>query len=263
MISEKSSSINVYQRDAERDFHLEKGVDGITVVGDRIGRLPFIDLVDAKKGETVLEAGCGGGWVARKLAKSGANVTGCDKTVEMLADAIKVEKELQQSIQFVQADITELPFDESSFDKVVNIATLFHLDPEECKKFFIEARRVLKSGGELFLSLNHFDLFSEGNPVREGKTNWMTLDKKDSTPDMDTNQIFTEHYWNKDGKVFVVDIWYHPKAFLLKSLQEAGFEIVQERSTYITQEVMEEFKRDGESGYPAFWQIQLKKSETL
>lgn len=259
MLSEKIPPQNVYQQDAERDFHLEKGIDGITVVGDRIGRLPFLELVDAKKGEKVLETGCGGGWVARKLSKTGAEVIGCDKTIEMLTEANKVEGELQQGIRYVQANITDLPFSESSFDKVTNIATLFHLDPEECKKFFAEAHRVLKSGGELFLSLNHFDLFSEGNPVRDKKTNWMTLDKKE-TADMDTNQIFTEHYWNKDGKVFIVDIWYHPKAFLIKSLQEAGFEVVQERSTYLTDEVMKEFNRKGNSGYPAFWQIQLKKT---
>lgn len=249
---------NVYENNKDRDFHLGKGVDGITVVGDRIGRIPFLDFVAAKRGEKILEAGCGGGWVARKLAKDGAEVIGCDKTLEMLNDALGIENTLKQGIEYVQADITQLPFQNESFDKVVNIATLFHLNPEECSQFFTEVSRVLKSNGEVFISLNHFDLFQSGNPVRDKKTDWMTLEKK-SDESMDTSQIFTEHYWNKDGKVFVVDIWYHPKEFLLNLFKEAGLEVIQERSNYITNEIIQEFGRTGAGGYAAFWQVKLKK----
>ena len=55
------------------EFWTGKG-DKLTVVGDFLGRLPAVQLLAPKKGEEILDAGCGAGFVSRMVARSGARV---------------------------------------------------------------------------------------------------------------------------------------------------------------------------------------------
>lgn len=84
-------------------------------------------LADLRPGENALDAGCGTGLYTRRLADSGATVTGIDADPEMLA-AARLEA---PAATFVQGDVTALPFAEASFDLSLAVTVLcFVEDPQ-------------------------------------------------------------------------------------------------------------------------------------
>lgn len=87
------------------------------------------------KGKTVLEAGCGNAYLAKKLSKK-YKVTGAD---------ILVENEIQKEnghIRFLNANIEHLPFKNMEFDTTVCTHTLEHV--QKFEKAVTELRRVTK-----------------------------------------------------------------------------------------------------------------------
>jgi len=86
-------------------------------------------------GETVLEAGCGRGFLAGKLSQS-YKVTACD---------IVIEKDLAKKypkVKFIEASIENLPFKTGEFDTVVCTHTLEHV--RNIQSSLSELRRVVK-----------------------------------------------------------------------------------------------------------------------
>ena len=49
----------------------------------------LLELLNPKAGERILDVGCGTGQLTAEIARSGAVVTGLDKSPEMLAEARK------------------------------------------------------------------------------------------------------------------------------------------------------------------------------
>src|SRR5438105_1168925 len=71
----------------------------------------------------VLDAGSGYGLVSLFLAKKGMQVTGVDSDEKRL----KVARKINKSINFIKADLYQLPFKDSSFDLVICLEVLEHL----------------------------------------------------------------------------------------------------------------------------------------
>jgi len=139
--------------------------DKLTVIGDWLGRLPSLKLLDARPGEIILDAG----WCTRRIAKTGAKVFGIDRSADMLTKAIG-EKNF---ISYLLSDISEkLPFPENILNGVSCIAVLIHDSPVECEGFFWETYRVLKPGGRIVISNMHPHLYQVGSPNRDGRTSW-------------------------------------------------------------------------------------------
>ncbi len=104
-------------------------------------------------GQRVLDAGCGfGGTVARLDENHTAmELYGLNIDQRQLARARKqVVPRPGNRIGFVAGDACVLPFADASFDAVVAVECIFHF-PDR-RRFFEEARRVLKPGGRLALS---------------------------------------------------------------------------------------------------------------
>ncbi|MGI6009846.1 MAG: class I SAM-dependent methyltransferase [Methanomethylophilus sp.] len=120
-----------------------------------------ISFVQITPGERVLELGCGNGKTARALADAGAEVTGVDFSPSAIAECKKL---LGDRAGFVEADIRELPFGDSSFDKVVAFHVLEHLPDEDVPDAIKEIHRVLIPHGLLCLRL-----FAEGDLRSGGK----------------------------------------------------------------------------------------------
>jgi SAM-dependent methyltransferase len=99
---------------------------------------------------TVLDAGCGSGWVSRLIAreKPGATVTGIDITTEFVDYAARRAKEEGLAgLSYLTGDITDLPFEDESFDFVWSQLVVFFLpDPEAA---LTEFARVLRPGGQV------------------------------------------------------------------------------------------------------------------
>jgi len=101
-------------------------------------------------GSTVLEAGCGVGAQTLILARRspGARITSIDISPESLEKAKRLAADNGASnVQFMQADILDLPFKADRFDHIFVCFVLEHLaDPVAA---LVALKRVLKPGGSL------------------------------------------------------------------------------------------------------------------
>ncbi len=105
----------------------------------------------SSQGTSVLDVGCGNGYVLSRYARQSASVTGVDLT----AKAIELSRrrfELEDlSADFQQIDGVHLPFDDNQFDIVCSMGVLHHIpDPGPT---IDEIHRVLKPGGKVILML--------------------------------------------------------------------------------------------------------------
>ncbi|MGM0603762.1 MAG: arsenite methyltransferase [Bacillota bacterium] len=111
-------------------------------------------IADLKKGETVLDLGCGAGFdvflAARKVGVEG-KVIGIDMTEAMIekAEANAAENNIE-NVEFILGEIEDLPVEDSSVDVIISNCVI-NLSPAK-EKVFAEAKRVLKDGGRIAIS---------------------------------------------------------------------------------------------------------------
>lgn len=122
---------------------------------------PFPDIVKWldklckkwKKGK-LLEIGCGNCRNLFVFARSGFECYGIDFSKEMLKYAKLYAKKHGFKVKLKLANATSLPFPDESFDYVLNIGVLHHMqNKEERIKAIKEMYRVLKKNGEAFVSV--------------------------------------------------------------------------------------------------------------
>lgn len=96
------------------------------------------------KGLRVLDAGCGGGRYAKICGEAGASVVGADHT-----RAVEKARQLCShlpNVQFVQADLKQLPLEPGSFDLVFSIGVMHH--DVATRPVFDAVSRMVKPGGQ-------------------------------------------------------------------------------------------------------------------
>ncbi|PYI92886.1 MAG: methyltransferase type 11 [Verrucomicrobia bacterium] len=102
---------------------------------------PLLEAAEVSAGMSVLDVGSGPGYVAAAARQRGAVPTGLDFSKQM----VSIAKRMFPGIEFREGDAQSLPFQDSSFDRVLANFALLHLsDPERA---CAEACRVLKRGG--------------------------------------------------------------------------------------------------------------------
>ena len=102
---------------------------------------PLLDAADVTGEMSLLDVGCGPGYVSATAAERGAIPTGLDFSQEMIAIAQK----MFPRIEFRQGDAQNLPFADATFDRVLANFALLHVGNPE--RACTEAYRVLKPGG--------------------------------------------------------------------------------------------------------------------
>ena len=108
-----------------------------------------IKLINIRKGEKVLEVGCGTGALAI-LAKvavgESGEVDGIDIAPKMIATAQQKARKSNLKINFRIASINELPYPDNSFDLVISSLMFHHLPVKVKKEGLEEIHRVPKKG---------------------------------------------------------------------------------------------------------------------
>jgi 2-polyprenyl-3-methyl-5-hydroxy-6-metoxy-1,4-benzoquinol methylase len=104
-------------------------------------------------GKSILDAGCGQGYLCRLLAKQGAHVTGVEPAAAQIEYAIRSERNDRLGITYIQEDLSILRLNDRLFDAVV--ANMVLIDIPDYHQAMLNCVRYLKAGGSLIFSLIH------------------------------------------------------------------------------------------------------------
>lgn len=114
-----------------------------------------VELLGARAGDTVLDAGCGYCFHASRFARRGLRVVGVDFSAAALTKARRYldEQGLSGAVELREGDLLQLPFPDDSFSFVNCWGVLMHIP--EVERALGELVRVLKPGGRIALTENN------------------------------------------------------------------------------------------------------------
>lgn len=103
-----------------------------------------------KKGQIVVDIGCGFGRNSNYLESQGVNAIGININSEELETAKEKAQEKELNTKFIKGNATELPLEDSSCDVVLDTGCSHMLNSADQIKAEKEQARVIKPGGYLF-----------------------------------------------------------------------------------------------------------------
>jgi ubiquinone/menaquinone biosynthesis C-methylase UbiE len=145
----------------------------------------LIALGGRTEGLEVLDIGCGPGeCVAGEIEDFGASrVTAIDFDPKMVHRATARLAQYGERVTLLEGDVTNLPYENGTFDAVFNFAVLHHVP--DWRAGLQEIARVLKVGGRLF---------SQDHDV--ANHDWLSRHLFVHPPDRFTNVDFLDHVTN-------------------------------------------------------------------
>ncbi|WP_425561801.1 class I SAM-dependent methyltransferase [Microbacterium awajiense] len=118
----------------------------LSMGNDKLWRAATTRAVAPRRGERILDLAAGTGASSVALARSGATVTAADFSPGMIAEGRRRHRGIP-NLTFVEADATDLPFDDAEFDAVTMSFGLRNVnDPSQALR---ELLRVTRPGGRL------------------------------------------------------------------------------------------------------------------
>ena len=125
-----------------------------------------LQLLDLRAGETVLDAGCGNGALARRLARAGAAVTAFDYSETMIALARERSAASGDSVSYEVMDATDaaamLRLGTRRFDAITCSMAL--MDIPAIDPLYAAAGQLLKPAGRFVFATMH-PAFNSNNPI--------------------------------------------------------------------------------------------------
>jgi len=114
------------------------------------------------KGLKIVDVGCGGGILAERLTRIGAQVTGIDVSAELISIAkehAKLDLGISERINYIQTTVEDFSRkEEESYDAVVASEVLEHvINPQ---LFLKECVKIMKPGGSIFITTQNKTLAS-------------------------------------------------------------------------------------------------------
>lgn len=136
---------------------------------------------DTFAGKTVLEIGCGGGIDSAEFARNGALVTSTDFTEIGVKTTSELLEEANLPVNVMQADATNLQFEDNTFDCVYSFGVLHHIP--DIRKALSEIKRVLKPDGQIMVMVYNKDSLLYGysivylHGIQEKQLETLTIDE--------------------------------------------------------------------------------------
>lgn len=127
------------------------------IIFQKVIRTREIDIIKqtmlALNPKRVLDFGCGGGWLTKVLSDFNCEIVGLDIAKSLIINS----KKINPNQNFLIADCTKMPFDGESFDLIIGMGILHHLNIRDALH---ECYRVLKPEGQiLFMEPNAMNPF--------------------------------------------------------------------------------------------------------
>ena len=117
-----------------------------------------------KRGDSVLDVGCGLGQHALELAKRGYLVVALDLALSMITRAAEEAQQRGLRINFLHKDIRDIGF-EGTFDAIICVGTTFgFFDDEQNRGVISRLAHALKPGGRLLLEVANRDFVIASQP---------------------------------------------------------------------------------------------------
>ena len=133
--------------DAGRGEHMEE--DHLPIVR------PMLKLMQLQPDDSVLDVGCGTGWLARRIAPllPQGRVVGMDVAEEMVRRATEASSGIA-NVRFITGTVGKLPWAALNFTKVVSVESAYYWpDPADGLK---EIFRVLRPAGSAWILINYY-----------------------------------------------------------------------------------------------------------
>jgi SAM-dependent methyltransferase len=134
------STKNFYERNAQSYFSATYDLN-LQPLWEKLTR-------NLRKGNLILDLGCGSGRDLRYFFFQGYKVIGLDYSCSLLELAKDYSKQ-----PLVCADFTAVPFKNNTFDAVWALGSLLHVSPNLMPSALLEIRRILKSGAIFFTAM--------------------------------------------------------------------------------------------------------------
>ena len=132
----------------------ERAWNGVKTPYTQMPDLPYLAAIPTSlQGygvKSVLDLGCGSGWLSIYLARQGFIVTGVDVARHALELGAQWAEQEGHEIRFDVSDIVDLPYPPSSFDAVVGNSIFEHLTAELAASTIARLMSILVPGGVFF-----------------------------------------------------------------------------------------------------------------
>jgi SAM-dependent methyltransferase len=192
----------------------------------------ILRLLDLPAASEVLDAPCGHGRIANRIADCGLRVAGLDSSRFFLDLARERASAAGVSVEYFEGDLRDMPF-EGRFDAAINWFTSFGYFDEAGNRRVLEGfRRALKPGGVLLLEQANRDFLLANIPA-SGQAVWMSERGDDLMIDKVSfdalaGRSTTERIIVRDGRVRRTRfaLAQPTAAELARMLRDAGFDDV-------------------------------------
>ena len=198
----------------------------------------FVERLNLRNGEKVLDVACGTGSTAIPAARAGAEVTGIDIASNLIEQAKKNAEAENLACRFEEGDAENLAFDDGIFDtEITMFGAMFAPRPEKVSE---ELARVCRPGGRIVMA----NWVPAGFAGKMFKINASYVPPPDMPPPVLWGD---EKVVGERLKGFVSDLKFN-RRFVAFNFPVSPAEVVEHFRSYFgpTQKAFEALKSDGE-----------------
>jgi ubiquinone/menaquinone biosynthesis C-methylase UbiE len=193
-----------------------------------------LNAVGPAAGLRALDAGCGEGYLSRKLAEQGAIVTGIDSSAELIKAAQTHEQASKLPASFDVGTVDCLPYEADSFDLVLCNHLMNDLqDPAQALKEFA---RVLRDRGRVVILMLHPCFYNNHAERAEPENNLPTSSY------FQTRRIVQNFEVDGLQSPAANTSWLRPLESYTEALRESGFVITSLTEPHPSQQMTQEDK---------------------